>query len=118
VQQLSNVSANQILDVVESALLGDYNHNLIVDAADYVVWRNQLGSTGSGLAADGNGDNMVNQLDYSVWKANYGATAGGAAAATQYASVPEPSTVLLLVVGALIVANVSRCGSSRSRCRG
>ena len=106
VQQLSNVSANQVLNVVENALQGDYNHNLIVDAADYVVWRNQLGSTGTGLAADGNGDNMVNQLDYSVWKANYGATAGGAA-------VRGP-----VCVGARAVDGaVAGCGGShRSEC--
>ena len=58
-------------------MLGDFNANGIVDAADYVVWRNSLGVTGSGLAADGNGDNMVTQLDYAIWKANFGDTAGG-----------------------------------------
>ena len=37
-------------------LLGDYNLNGIVDAADYTVWRNSFGQAGAGLAADGNDD--------------------------------------------------------------
>ena len=47
--------------------LGDYNHNGIVDAADYTVWRDSSATSGSGLAADGNGDGMVTQLDYDIW---------------------------------------------------
>ena len=41
------------------ALMGDFNSNGIVDAADYVVWRDTAGATGSGMAADANGDNLV-----------------------------------------------------------
>ena len=37
-------------------LPGDYNHNGIVDAADYVVWRKGLGTT-------------YTQADYDVWRA-------------------------------------------------
>src|SRR5262249_6702838 len=33
---------------------GDYDGNGVVDAADYVMWRQQAGQTGAGLAADGN----------------------------------------------------------------
>ncbi len=99
VQELSNVLANQVLNLVENFLPGDYNDDSIVDAADYSVWRNQLGSTGSGYAADGNGDNMVTQLDYVVWKANFGAMAGGAASSAQHLPVPEPSTGFLWWIG-------------------
>ena len=28
-------------------IVGDYNHNGIVDAADYTVWRDTLGQTGT-----------------------------------------------------------------------
>jgi len=85
--------------VTAPAVLGDYNSNGVVDAADYVVWRNSLGATGAGLAADGDGDQMVTQLDYSIWKANFGIRAYGAASPTQLSPVPEPSTVLLLALG-------------------
>lgn len=72
---------------------GDYNGDGVVDAADYLVWRNSLSMTGAGLAADGNGDEVVNQLDYLIWKDDYGTVydAGLAAAA----NVPEPATLAL-----------------------
>ena len=60
-------------DVV-SALFGDYNRNGAVDAADYTVWRNTLGTSGltpySG--ADGDGDGTVTGTDYGVWKSHFG----------------------------------------------
>jgi hypothetical protein len=93
-------------------LLGDYNHNGMVDAADYIVWRKSIGSTGSGLAADGNGDNMVNQLDYDIWRLHFGETAG-AAASTESQSVPEPSTaiqtILICVAAFAFLRRAERC---------
>ena len=77
---------NQVLNVVENFLAGDYNGDHVVDSADYTVWRNQFGMAGSGNVADGNGDGLVNQLDYDVWKANFGSIAGGAASAVQQAA--------------------------------
>ena len=53
-------------------LVGDYNQNHIVDAADYTVWRNMLGQVGYHLAADGNGDGRVDESDYGVWKNHFG----------------------------------------------
>jgi hypothetical protein len=66
------------------ALPGDYNENGTVDAADYVVWRNGLGSTYS-------------HLDYQVWRANFGNTAGsGSGGGT--AAVPEPAALAMLTI--------------------
>ena len=45
----------------------DYNHNGVVDGADYVVWRNTLGQMGPGLAADGNHNNEIDHGDYDLW---------------------------------------------------
>jgi hypothetical protein len=57
------------------ALLGDYNHNGIVDAADFTVWRNTLGSSVTVYrGADGDGNGVVDQADCSVWKAHFGQT--------------------------------------------
>ncbi len=53
--------------------VGDYNRDGTVNAADYTVWRNALGST-TELAADGNGDNLVNEDDYAIWKDHLGLT--------------------------------------------
>jgi hypothetical protein len=66
-------------------LAGDYNLNGVVDGADYVLWRDSLGST-TDPRADGSGptagvpDGIVDQLDYAFWRANFGAVgvpAGG-----------------------------------------
>jgi hypothetical protein len=54
---------------------GDYNHDRVVDAADYVAWRDVVGQTSTGLLdMDGNADGTIDQLDYAVWKANFGLT--------------------------------------------
>ena len=59
-------------------LPGDYNFNGIVDAADYSVWRDTLGST-TDLRADGTASGVVDVKDFFVWKENFGATLGGGA---------------------------------------
>jgi GH35 family endo-1,4-beta-xylanase len=76
---------------------GDYNADGTVDASDYVVWRDTLGSTGD-LRADGDGDEMINQGDYDVWKLLFGTTYGSGAGSL--ATVPEPASLVLLVMGA------------------
>lgn len=73
---------------------GDYNRDGTVDAADYTLWRDTLGST-SALAADGDGNGTVDAGDYLVWKSAYGNPATSATA------VPEPANFLLLVAGIL-----------------
>jgi hypothetical protein len=98
--------ADGVLSVASAVLLpGDYNNDGHVDAADYTVWRDMLGSTGADLAADGNGDLVVDQADYSVWRANFGNSQSASLAATG-AAVPElPSQTLLslLMCGILVV---------------
>ncbi len=59
-------------------LPSDYNNNGVVDAADYVLWRNTLGST-TDLRADASGptvgvsNGVVDQADYDYWRAHFGA---------------------------------------------
>ncbi len=84
------------------AVVGDYNFNGTVDAADYTIWRDTLNQTGDGLAADGNNDGTVNQADHTFWANRFGNTASGE---TETTSVPEPSSALLLfaAMGMLVV---------------
>ncbi len=48
------------------SLPGDYNNDGTVDAADYVVWRDTLGST-TDLRADGNPNLVIDANDRRVW---------------------------------------------------
>jgi hypothetical protein len=88
-------------------LAGDYNGNGTVDAADYTVWRDTLGST-TDLRA--NGDNTgasagkIDAADYIAWKNNFGRALGGNGSA---AAVPEPMSMPLLMFG-VVVAAVSK----------
>jgi hypothetical protein len=77
---------------------GDYNRNGVIDAADYTVWRDTLGST-TDLRADGNADGIVNQLDYQIWKDNFPHSGAGSAAID---AVPEPFALGLLAIGIAI----------------
>jgi hypothetical protein len=91
-----------VLSVIGLGLTGDYNGNGTVDAADYVIWRNTMGATGSSLPADGNGDQVVNQDDYILWRSNFGKTAiGSAAAAVTLSGVPEPAGLALGMLAAI-----------------
>ncbi|HEY4233631.1 MAG TPA: matrixin family metalloprotease [Lacipirellulaceae bacterium] len=81
------------------ALAGDYNHDGVVNAADYTIWRDELGRTGSGLAADGNNDNKVDSTDFAIWKSNFGHTSPGSGSGSlDPANVPEPSSASLAVL--------------------
>jgi hypothetical protein len=62
---------------------GDYNNNGVVDAADYVLWRD-----GGPLQNEGASIGMIDQGDYDFWRAQFGEGAGAGAAVA--ASVPEP----------------------------
>ncbi len=83
-------------------LAGDYNEDGVVDAADYTVWRDSFGQSGSGLAADGDGSGTIDDGDYTIWKTHFGETAG-AGSLTGTAAVPEPTGFVLLMIGSLIL---------------
>ena len=82
---------------------GDYNANGIVDAADYIVWRNTSGQTGvtPGTGADGNSSGAIDPGDYAYWRARFGNAAGSGSLAAAGSAVPEPTTSLLLLAGFL-----------------
>lgn len=78
---------------------GDYNFDGTVNAADYTVWRDSLGATGEGLAADGDQSGVIDAGDYTVWKSNFGFSNSGGLQNHQQATVPEPMTSCLLIMG-------------------
>ncbi len=103
----------RILLPTPAGQIGDYNNNGIVDAADYTVWRNNVGQPGTTLQHrdPNNGTGVVSQDDYNSWKANFGA--GGGAGGVGGGAVPEPGTVALALVAMGLLA-ASRAESSRA----
>jgi hypothetical protein len=74
-------------------LTGDYNHNGVVDAADYVVWRK-------------GGSPIPNSVaDYNAWRANFGNHTGSGVGAQ---AVPEPSVMMLAIAAVLSLASAYR----------
>lgn len=69
---------------IPNALPADFNDDGVVNAADYVVWRKfDLG-----------------QAAYDTWHAYFGQTAGSGSGATANATIPEPPTMVMLIVTA------------------
>jgi hypothetical protein len=90
--------------------LGDYNLDGIVYAADYTVWRDTLGQSGAGLSADGYADGQIDAADYDVWKLHFGQTSGGGGAAARSVGVPEPSSIVLILLGTVMAwPGIRRC---------
>lgn len=93
---------------------GDYNGDGTVNAADYTIWRDTLGST-TDLRANGDNtgvsENVIDQADYNFWTSQFGT--GASALST---AVPEPSAVSLLVAASAVIGVVWRRRCSSSSC--
>jgi hypothetical protein len=74
------------------APLGDYSQNYAVDVADYVLWRDNLGSDTSLPNDDTTG---VALDDYQRWSANFGQSAGSGGRSSS-SEVPEPAIFMLM----------------------
>ncbi len=77
---------------------GDYNNNRFVDAADYVVWRKNLGR--SVTLPNDTTPGTVTTADFTLWRANFGQAAAGSGSGSivEPSPVPEPTTVLTIVL--------------------
>jgi hypothetical protein len=64
-------------------LTGDFSGDGVVDAADYVVWRDQLGANHT-------------PTDYDAWRANFGHSTGNGADVVS--AVPEPASIVLAAI--------------------
>jgi hypothetical protein len=72
-----NLSQFGTAGILSVSLTGDFNGDLIVDSADYVVWRKLY---------------AIDPAKYGAWRANFGRSASSGAITT---SIPEPSAACL-----------------------
>ena len=74
-----------------AGIVGDYNKNGVVDAADYVVYRKNVG-TSNILPNDPTGG-TIGPVQYNQWRSHFDMSSGAGLGA---GAVPEPSSFVLL----------------------
>jgi hypothetical protein len=89
-------------------LAGDYNADGDVDDLDFDAWRKSFGNSGAGLPADGNGNGVVDAADYVIFRNNEGASVHSGAGGGATAAVPEPSAAAI-IVASLVLLPVLTC---------
>lgn len=77
------------------AIPGDFNIDGVVDTADYVFWRNGLGTS-------------YTPADYDTWRAHFGQSNAGGISAPGRSAVPEPAAIVLLIMAATILIESGR----------
>jgi hypothetical protein len=75
---------------------GDYNGNVSVDAADYVLWRN-----GGPLFNEVADEGTVSNADYTEWRARFG-NVSGSGSGLAMATVPEPNSSWMILTAVLL----------------
>ena len=80
--QIYQIDNFRVISLASESLLGDYNGDGAVDAADYVVWRRDDGSP----------------TGYNTWRENFGNSSPGGGSLGGASAVPEPGSALLLVL--------------------
>ncbi len=99
------INALQLVGTAGPGTIGDYNGDTKVDAADYTVWRNNLGTT-TVLPNDPIGG-TIGPGQYDNWKTNFGAGTGSGSLSIAN-SVPEPTTMLLCLLASVGAACLTR----------
>ena len=87
-----------ILSIDSVGLPGDYNHNGVVDAADYVAWCANQGSNNV-LPNDPIGG-TIGAAQFNQWRAHFGQTGGSGSGTIASDAVPEPAMLVLVFFSA------------------
>jgi parallel beta-helix repeat protein len=98
------------------ALSGDYNRDGRVDARDFIIWRDTLGTMVSRYSgADGDGSGVIDQADYARWRAGFGVTADRASGSLQGPAIPEPAAFELVCLTLLLLERFQYRASGTGR---
>jgi hypothetical protein len=91
------------LSLAPEGINGDYNDDGAVDASDYVVWRKAETST-TVLPNDPHGG-TIGEQQYNTWRENFGS---GLDQPGSGSAVPEPSTLMPFLIGAILLNRLKR----------
>jgi hypothetical protein len=93
-----NQASFELLQAFNVGVPGDFDGDGDVDGADFVVWQtNYPTANGASLAnGDADSDGDVDGADFDAWQSSFPQNGGGAS------PVPEPSTYLTLLIGAVM----------------
>jgi T5SS/PEP-CTERM-associated repeat protein len=98
----SQLYTTGVISVVAAGIPGDYNNNGIVDAGDYVLYRKCAGTTHA-LPNDPTGG-TIGAAQYTTWQSNFGRPPGSGAGSgvveSAGSAVPEPASLVLLLLSA------------------
>jgi hypothetical protein len=98
--------------------VADYNRNGFVDLADFTLWRNSYGQTGTGLAADGNANGFIDTGDYDLWRAHFGKSLSASTALASFepqsTTIPDPATLAMLSLAIVLTFCRARAAPLRS----
>ena len=93
---------------------GDFDHDYDVDYDDFAIWRSTFDMSND-LRADADGNAIVDTADYIVWRNNVGyaytfpgAGSGSGTEQQQGAAVPEPGCGIGIAVAGLLCGALPR----------
>lgn len=87
--------------VPEGFLLGDFDGNEVVDFADFLIMAGNFNGPGEFAQGDMDFNGKINLRDFGLFRSIFNAPVGAA-------SVPEPSTGLMVILGSLVAFMVRR----------
>jgi hypothetical protein len=93
-----NAGDTEILFDILGTQFGDANLDGTVNGDDLALWQENYGTPGGWAAGDFNGDTNVDGRDFLIWQRNFGF---GVNLAAKLQSVPEPGSLVILLVGSL-----------------
>jgi hypothetical protein len=102
-----------VVEYVLGGLAGDFNDDNLVDAADYVVWRKNFGTSNS-LPNDPTGG-PIGAAQYNLWRANFGDSSSPSAShASSAAPEPQPTTLAAIAILAWLCTSPLRINPKTS----
>ncbi len=88
------IAGIRIVPRMSTELDGDFNNDGVVNAADYTIWRDNVGGDEESLNGNGDGSGTIDAGDYSLWVTQFGQSNPSSSAAE---SVPEPTSLTMLL---------------------